>query len=175
MSRLYGTAPPICTVTVIVCGASTALGRTPLRCPSKFPRAAPEVFNANCSGVQTPGRDDAGALCAHRGRHPGNRRSQLQIQRTIGIVIRFDSLRLSGLPFAPCAMETGPTVDDTRRNRGAAFRPAAKKKAAVKTAAPFWTRPTREPPSYTPRCSRPPESTGIPPLRSRRTSATDGI
>ena len=54
-------------------------------------------------------------------------------------------------PLAPCAMETGPTVDDTRRNRGAACKPAAHRKpAAASAAAPFRIRPTPGPLSLRP-------------------------
>ena len=127
------------------------------------------------------------AACRHRAAtsscagRPPNRRSRKPTTRASGSSEPSASLYAStvcvcsALPLTPCAMETGPTVDDTRRNRGAALRPAAQKKAAAKNRGAVMIRPTREPPSYTPRCSRPPESPGIPPLRPRRTSATDGI
>src|ERR1035438_5984062 len=52
-------------------------------------------------------------------------------------------------PLAPCAMESGPTVDDARRNSGAARRLAAQRRpTAASAAARRWLRPTRETPSY---------------------------
>src|SRR6476646_4297241 len=133
MSRLDGTAPPICTVTVIVCGASVALGSVTDTMPVEIPAGRLEVFKTNCSGVQTPGRDEQ-LRCAP---------TEPPIQETEDASFRASAPSASlyastvwvcsGLPLTPCAIETGPIVDDTRRNRGAALRPATKKKAAAKT------------------------------------------
>ena len=61
--RVEGTAPPICTVTVMVWGASTALGSLTVTIPVAMPAGRPEVFKANWSGMQRPGCDEQ-ARCA---------------------------------------------------------------------------------------------------------------
>lgn len=53
-STLAGTAPPTCTITVIVCGASTAFGSLTVTIPVVVPADSPDVFSANCSGMQVP-------------------------------------------------------------------------------------------------------------------------
>src|ERR1017187_2851542 len=171
-SRLAGTPPPICTVTVMVCGASTALRSLTVTMPVTVPAGSVEVFKANCSGVQVPDRD------AHARGAP----TEPAIQETEEVRLRLSepsaalyASTVCALPLAPCAMETGPTVDDTRRNRGTAPRPAAPRKPAKASAAASFVRPTREHPSYTPRCNRPPKSPGTRPLRLHRTIATGGI
>src|ERR1035438_5100167 len=157
----------------MVCGASTALGSLTVTIPVTVPAGSAEVFKASCSGVQVPDRD------AHARWAP----TEPAIQATDEVRLRLSepsaalyASTVCALPLAPWAMETGPTVDDTRRNRGAALRPAAPRKPATASAAAhLFTRPTREHPSYTPRCNRPPESPGTRSLRLRRTIAVGGI
>src|SRR5664280_816961 len=137
----------------MVWGASTmALGSLTVTMPVTVPAGRAEVFRENWSGVQRPGCDEQ-ARCAP---------TVPEIQVTDGVSFRLSepsaALYASTVctpPLAPWAMETGPTVDDTRRNRGAALRPAAQRKpAAASAAAPLRIRPTRGLPSYTPRCNR---------------------
>src|SRR6185369_13798649 len=76
------------------------------------------------------------------------------------------------VPFAPCAIETGPTVDAESRNLGDAARRPGKRKTAVRNRR--LVRPTREHPFYKPRYSPLPGSPETPPPPQRRTSSTGG-
>src|ERR1019366_6222113 len=91
-----------------------------------------EVFRANCSGVQIPDRD------AHARWAP----TEPAIQETDEVRLRLSepsaalyASTAGARPLDPWAMETGPTGDDTRRNRGTAPRPAAPRKPAKARAA----------------------------------------
>src|ERR1035437_3049703 len=143
----------------MVWGASTALGSLTVTMPVAVRAGRGEVFKANWSGVQieTPGGcGGEQARCAP---------FEASMQETDEERLRFSEPSASlyastvcALPLAPWAMDTGPTVDDTSRHRGAALRPAAQRKpATASAAAPLWIRPTQELPSYTPKCNRQPE------------------
>src|ERR1019366_2122486 len=158
--RLEGTAPPICTVTVMVWGASTALGSLTVTMPVAVPAGRAEGVKANWSGGQRPLRPlcDEQARCAPAGEGTIQGTDEEGVLRLSVPSAALYASTVCALPLAPWTMETGPTVDDTRRNRGAALRPAAQRKpAAASAAAPLWIRPTRGLPSYTPRCNRRPE------------------
>jgi hypothetical protein len=116
----------------MVCGASTALGSLTVTMPVTVPAGSAEVFKAGCSGVQMPDRD------AHARWAP----TEPAIQEADEVRLRLSepsaalyASTAGALPLAPCAMETGPTVDNTRRKRGAALRPAAERKPATARAA----------------------------------------
>src|SRR5450759_3294153 len=127
------------------------------------PAGRAEVCKANWSGVQRPLRPlcDEQARCA-----PTEPEIQVTPEGTERLRLSEPSATLyastvcvcNALPLVPWAMETGPTVDDTSRNRGAALRPARHRTpATASAAAPFRLRPTRELPSYKPICNRRPE------------------
>ena len=76
-------APPICTVTVMVWGASTALGSLTVTMPVAIPAGRPEVFKANWSGVQTPGRDEQARWAPTEAPIQETDDARLQIERTV--------------------------------------------------------------------------------------------
>src|ERR1035437_9911270 len=144
----------------MVWGASTALGSLTVTMPVAVPAGSAEVFKANWSGVQRPLRPlcDEQARCAPAGEGTIQGTDEEGVLRLSVPSAALYASTVYALPLAPCAMETGPTVDDTSRNRGAALRPAAQRKpATASAAAPLWIRPTQELPSYTPKCNRQPE------------------
>src|ERR1017187_2031498 len=63
-SMLPGMTPPICTVTVMVWGASTALGSLTVTMPVAAPAGRAEVFKTNWSGVQSATATDKHARWA---------------------------------------------------------------------------------------------------------------
>ncbi len=114
-STLAGTPPPICTVTVMVCGASTALGSLTVTIPVEIPAASPEVLSAKVSGKQVPLRV-VQARCVPM---------LAPIQVTEEVAARFSdpspmlyASTVCALPLAPCAIETGPTVLAESRSFG---------------------------------------------------------
>src|ERR1035437_2206813 len=134
----------------MVWGASTALGSLTVTMPVAVPAGRAEVFKANWSGVQRPLRP----LCNEQARCAPAGEGTIQGTDEEGVPRLSDPSPAlyastvcvcSGLPLVPWVMETGPTVDDTSRNRGAAWRLAAHRKpATASAAAPLRIRPTRE-------------------------------
>jgi len=114
-----GTAPPISTVTVIVCGASTVLGAVTVTMPVYA------VADAASDAVLSPkinGTHDVAALVVVQARGVP----------TLGVIHGTDELTESKsvpapalyastvwlIPLAPGMIDTGPTVALTRRSMG---------------------------------------------------------
>src|SRR5664280_1115281 len=154
---LVGTALPICTVTVMVCGASTALASLTVTMPVTDPAGRAEVFRVNWSGMQLPGCDEQARCAPTVPAIHGTDEVSFRLSAPSATLYASTVCVCKAPPLAPWAMETGPTVDETSRNRGAAPRPAAKKKpAATSTAVRLWVKPTQGLPFYKPKCNRRP-------------------
>src|ERR1035437_8457231 len=102
----------------MVWGASTALGSLTVTMPVAAPAGSAEVFKVNWSGVQTPLRPlcDEQARCAPAGEGTIQGTAGEGVGRSTEPSATLCASTVWALPLAPWAMETGPTVDDTRRN-----------------------------------------------------------
>ena len=169
---LEGTAPPIATVTVMVCGASTVLASpVTVRIAVCMPAPSDAVFNATLMGmhgtatwlVVVQGRAAPTAATAHGA-------DEATVRDSAPSPALYASTTCAGPPD-PTAMLAGPTAVFTRRNMGAALANGVRLRARQLDARKRKTlRPTREHPSCMPRYTPPPGSPGTRRPRRLRTS-----
>src|ERR1035437_9076974 len=117
----------------MVWGASTALGSLTVTMPVAVPAGRAEVFKANWSGVQRPLRPlcDEQARCAPAGEGTIQGTDEEGVLRLSVPSAALYPSAVWARPWAPGTMEPGRAVDDSRRKRGAALRPAAQRNPAA--------------------------------------------
>src|SRR5690348_11527903 len=100
-----GTAPPICTVTPMVCGSSIAFGSLTVTKPVYVPLARAEVCSAICTGIHR--LKAQGRAAPKLGASQETEEATLRLSEPSPLLA---ASTVMGFPFEPCAMDVVKAV-----------------------------------------------------------------